>query len=790
MSRRKKEKVIARDSKWAFLSELDPEIKKTIIAVLLLTVSLVIGFSLVGLAGGLGEKLVLLLVKLLGKGRFLLPIGLLLVSVMYFRRLKRRAYPAIWFGTILIMLGFIGLLHVFLSEETMRSAAENGSGGGYAGYLLALLAIRTVGVYAGAVILLAAVIIGILIAFNSYLAKILLKKEDENENLRLGDKGLSKGKNVSLLSGSSQINPLVKTKEESLRLLEKIRNAMSKDEGSKDAIVPAVEKSTSVLKPGSLSLGHKKNGSFGSHQSGMTQEQWKFPPTSILEKGSGRASGGDTKLNSSVIEKTLVNFGIRSEVVDINVGPTVTQYALRPAEGVRLSKITALQNDLAMSLAAHPIRIEAPIPGKSLVGIEIPNEKFAIVRLRSLLENPIFNESKGDLLIALGEDASGDYIYADIAEMPHLLVAGATGAGKSIGINTVINALLYKHSPEDLKLILIDPKRVELSLYNGIPHLLTPVIVEVDKVVNALKWTVAEMDRRYRVLQETQCRDIKGHNELVKSSQKNSATKIDVKNEDEPEEKKEENHGFLEYLPYIVVIIDELADIMVTSGKEVESLIIRIAQKARAVGIHLILSTQRPSVEIITGLIKANVPSRIAYQVASQIDSRTILDMAGAEKLLGKGDMLYLARDSGKPKRIQGAFVTEAEVKKVVDFLKKQGEPEYNDEVTQLKMAGSGNGIFDSMSQGNGGGSGSDDALFEAAKEVVISTQRASATLLQRKLKVGYARAARLIEMLEEEGTIGPYNGSKAREILVKKNSEVAYEDPIADQERRDRWQA
>ena len=767
------------------MAELDPEIKKTIIAVVLLTVSLVIGFSLFGLAGGLGEKLVLLLVKLLGSGRFLLPMGLMVLSVMYFRRLKRRAYSAIWFGIILIMSGFLGLLHVFYAEETMKAAADEGSGGGYLGYLIALLAVRTVGMYAASVILLAIVVIGILIAFNSYLAKILLKKEGDNEGLRLGEKESAKGKNASLLSGNTRLNPLVKTKEESFKLLGRIKDAVRIGGSSSESTTETEQRAKLTLKADSLSLGHKKSAPTGFHPANVVSPEWKLPPTSILEKGSGRASGGDTKLNASVIEKTLVNFGIGSEVVDINVGPTVTQYALRPVEGVRLSKITALQNDLAMSLAAHPIRIEAPIPGKSLVGIEIPNEKFAIVRLRSLLENPIFFESKGDLLIALGEDASGDYIYADLAEMPHLLIAGATGAGKSIGINTVINALLYKHSPSDLKLILIDPKRVELSLYNGIPHLLTPVIVEVDKVVNALKWTVAEMDRRYRILQETQCRDIKNHNEIVKKS----SAKIEVKNEDEPDAKKEEAQGYLEYLPYIVVIIDELADIMVTSGKEVETLIIRIAQKARAVGIHLILSTQRPSVEIITGLIKANIPSRIAYQVASQIDSRTILDMAGAEKLLGKGDMLYLSRDSGKPKRIQGAFVTESEVKKVVDFLKKQGEPEYDDDVTQLKMAGSGNGIFDSMGSGNGA-SGHDDELFEAAKEVVITTQRASATLLQRKLKVGYARAARLIEMLEDEGTIGPYNGSKAREILVKKNSEVEYEDPIADQEKRERWQA
>lgn len=831
MSRKKKEtlKKESVNTGESFFADLDPKVKKTIIAVTLLTLALVVTLSLFGLGGRIGAGGTRAMALAMGAGRFFMPIGLFVLSLMYFGRLKGKAYPAIWIGIALMFLGFSGILHVFYDQEEMKLLANAGKGGGYLGYAVALLALKTVGIYAGVIVLVALVVIGALITFNSHLAKLFSRKDEdvqakETPGLAVKTESFSLFKSIklpkiSLGRGNDKSADFSGKIQEEIEDKDKASNeeALLAEDGDEDEKNKKENENNHAPQEPKPVLSMLQDTIFRKKPQQMREPlDWNFPPTALLQKGSDRPHGGDIQNNSMVLEKTLADFGISAEVVDVNVGPTVTQYALRPADGVRLAKITSLQNDLSMALAAHSIRIEAPIPGKSLVGVEIPNERFAIVRLRNLLECSSFREREDSLLIGLGEDAGGDYVYADVAEMPHLLIAGATGAGKSIGINTIITALLYKHSPQDLKFILIDPKRVELSLYNGIPHLLTPVIVDIDKVVNSLKWVANQMDYRYRILQETQTRDIRSHNEVVRARVARAAMLAEKEEKERkvesaavnqpvsmdairkplapPEVKEQEKPAaepLTEFLPYIVVIIDELADIMITNGKEVETLIIRIAQKARAVGIHLILSTQRPSVEIITGIIKANIPTRIAYQVASQVDSRTILDMAGAEKLLGKGDMLYLSRDSGKPKRLQGAFITEEEVKRVVGFLKKQGEPDYDDEVTRIKVANGGNGIFDSgqFNEGSAEG-GQGDALVDAARKVVIETQRASVTLLQRKLSVGYARAARLIEALEEEGVVGPYNGSKPRDILIKKGEDVDYEDNITDQEKRDKWSA
>jgi S-DNA-T family DNA segregation ATPase FtsK/SpoIIIE len=422
----------------------------------------------------------------------------------------------------------------------------------------------------------------------------------------------------------------------------------------------------------------------------------------------------------------------------------VTQFTLRPAMGVKLSQITTLSNDLALALAAHPIRIEAPIPGKPLVGIEVPNKKSAIVGLRDLFEADDYKKSRYSLPLVLGRDVAGFPVFSALEKMPHLLIAGATGTGKSVAINAILLSLLYRHSPNVLKLIMVDPKRVELSLYNGIPHLITPVIVDTKKVVNALRWSVREMEKRYEKLSESGSRDIFSYNAKQATAQK-------------------------EIMPFIVIVIDELADLMAAHGRDVEAAIVRIAQMARAVGIHLIVSTQRPSVEVITGLIKANITTRMAFQVASQVDSRTILDMAGAEKLLGSGDMLYQAGDTSKPRRLQGAFVTEKEVKDVVRFIKQQAEQleeegETSGEPDKLKLE-----IDENVSEGSSFGDDDSmgDSLFFDAKEVVAQAGKASASLLQRRLKVGYARAARLLDLLEERGIIGPGEGAKAREVYI-----------------------
>jgi DNA segregation ATPase FtsK/SpoIIIE, S-DNA-T family len=441
------------------------------------------------------------------------------------------------------------------------------------------------------------------------------------------------------------------------------------------------------------------------------------------------------------------------EMDEVTIGPSVTRYAIKPAEGVKLSKIVALQDNLAYALAAHPIRIEAPIPGKSLVGIEIPNTTKTTVGLASLLADSKYEESEKPLLVSLGKGISGDAHFANLAKMPHVLIAGATGSGKSVTIHAIITSLLYRNSPELLKFIMIDPKRVELTLYNKIPHLLTPVITDPKKTILALKWAGKEMDRRYDLLEQHACKDIDSYHKNVLAPAR---------------EKKQE----IESMPFIVVVIDELADIMMTYPRELESGIVRLAQMSRAVGIHLILSTQRPSVNVITGLIKANVPARVALQVVSQIDSRTIIDSPGAEKLLGSGDMLYLGGEMSKPVRIQSAFISETEVKKVVKYLIEAYQDEVpGDEINFAETATDRNVLFEG---GIDEDMGDDDELYETAKDEVIKAGKASTSYIQRKLRVGYARAARLIDMLEERGVIGPGDGAKPREVISTGDAEVS----------------
>lgn len=463
------------------------------------------------------------------------------------------------------------------------------------------------------------------------------------------------------------------------------------------------------------------------------------PPLSLLEGDRGKPGVGDIKANANIIKRTLANFGIDVEMDEISIGPSITRYALKPAEGVKLARILGLQNDLSLALAAHPLRIEAPIPGKSLVGIEIPNSVKAVVGLGSLLGSKDFQESPHPLFVGLGRGTSGMSHFANLAKAPHLLIAGTTGSGKSVGIHTVITSLLYKNSPEDLRFIMVDPKRVELTLYNKIPHLLTPVITDPKKAILALKWATKEMERRYNILQNESVRDIQSYHKNVKGG---------------------------EPMPYIVVIIDELADMMTTFPREIEALIVRLAQMSRAVGIHLILSTQRPSVEVITGLIKANIPSRVAFQVPSLIDSRTIIDSPGAEKLLGSGDMLYLGAEMSKPQRIQGAFISEGEVKKVVDYLVENYEEIPSEGIITQKPDMPETALFSANFNDSSLEESDDDELYEQAREIVMQAGKASTSYLQRRLKVGYARAARLIDLLEERGVVGPGEGAKPREVL------------------------
>jgi S-DNA-T family DNA segregation ATPase FtsK/SpoIIIE len=484
---------------------------------------------------------------------------------------------------------------------------------------------------------------------------------------------------------------------------------------------------------------------------------WQLPGVNLLNQKQDKADAGDVNGNAQIIHDTFANFNIEVEMEGANIGPRVTQYTMKPPNNIKLTKITALESNLSLDLAATAIRMEAPIPGKRAVGVEVPNVRAATVRVASLLQSREWNEIKGPLGFVIGKDIAGKPVVADLAKMPHLLVAGQTGSGKSVMINTFITSLLYRNSPSDLKLILVDPKQVEMAPYKDLPHLLTPVINEPEKCISALKWAVAEMERRLRTMSEVGKRDIIGYNEL----------------------KKEEG------MPYIVIVIDELADLMMMAARDVEALIVRLAQKARAAGIHLVLATQRPSVDVITGLIKANVPARIAFTVASQVDSRTIIDQMGAEKLLGRGDMLLLTSDMPKPKRVQAALIEDGETAKVTDFIREQRAANYDDEVVSMPVQLNGKGGIVADYSNND----ADDDMWKDAVRVVIEGKKASTSLLQRRLRIGYGRAARLIETMEEQGIVGPAEGSRPREVLVSSMEDVfgggtasASEDDIEEQ--------
>ena len=482
------------------------------------------------------------------------------------------------------------------------------------------------------------------------------------------------------------------------------------------------------------------------------EKEYTFPPVNLLEEPKA-ARGGNTqkelRANADLLVDTLRSFGVETRIVDISRGPAVTRYELQPSAGVKISRITNLADDIALNLAAGGVRIEAPIPNKAAIGIEVPNKDIAAVPIREIIDSTEFTAAKSRLSVALGKDISGRICLADLAKMPHLLIAGATGSGKSVCINSIIISLLYKASPEEVKLLMIDPKVVELGGYNGIPHLLVPVVTDPKKAAGALCWAVGEMLNRYKLFAATGTRDLEGYNRLAAE--------------------REELHP----MPQIVIIIDELADLMMAAPKDVEDYICRLAQMARAAGMHLVIATQRPSVDVITGLIKANIPSRISFAVSSQIDSRTILDMGGAEKLLGRGDMLYYPVGSNKPTRVQGCFVTDSEVERVVTFIKQGETGEYDDQImTEIEQSAAqvkGKGGSSGSVSGAGEGDPEGDTLLEQAIAVVVEAGLASTSLLQRRLKVGYARAARLVDEMEEKGIVGPFEGSKPRKVLLTK---------------------
>lgn len=542
-----------------------------------------------------------------------------------------------------------------------------------------------------------------------------------------------------------------------------MRNAAAIDGANlKDIGEFKLSASVPTVNPKEAAMAEKNQGKsvqFGSHDKSETalvtisDPNWKAPSLDLLEQKQSPADAGDVQQNALIIQNTLSEFDIDVKMEGANIGPRVTQFTLKPPSGVKLTRITALETNIALNLAAQSLRMEAPIPGKKAVGIEVPNRKSADVRLYSVLSSPEWDKKSEPLSFAIGKDIAGGVMIGELNKMPHLLIAGQTGSGKSVMINALLTSLLYHNSPSDMKLILVDPKQVEMAAYADIPHLLTPIISEPDKMISALKWAVNEMQRRYNLLAEHRVKDIKSYNNKIHST----STKVSVQDE---EGIPQDHEGGA--MPYIVVVIDELAELMMVAPRDVETLIVRLAQKARAVGIHLVLATQRPDANVITGLIKANVPAKLAFTVASQVNSRIILDQAGAEKLLGYGDMLMQTAEMSKPKRVQGALVNDQEIHKIADFLRMQSPPQYNDEVVSqpVHLNGKGGVIMDFDSS-------NDDDLYKDAVRVVIDSNKASASLLQRRLRVGYARAARLIENMEDQGIIGPADGARSREVLI-----------------------
>jgi len=706
---KKKKKVPRENTRFV----LPSQIKQKIFGLVMIVIAVVIGLSFFGKAGIGGEKFMEFSILLFGKAVFAFPFLLVLVGVVFWEEL-----------TVLKKNGWLAILAIFifiLSMSGILSSFEKDLGG-IVGHWISWPFLELFEQWVTLIIFISiSGIAGIIIFYplyrrNKEKKKVVVKEEIRQEEDR--DENKKEVGNKKSFMGS-EIFSKFDIKKISSRRAQNLLDKKETQEREK-VVMPELE-----LKQISLSVIDKK---------------YKKPPLDLLRGNSGKPKTGDTEVIKTVIEKSLRDFGIGVDMRDVNVGPTVTQYSLKPADGVKLSKITSLSNNLALALAAHPIRIEAPIPGKSLVGIEVPNSVRAQVGLRDLLEASDFQNSTSSLSFALGKDVSGKPIYADLAKMPHLLVAGSTGSGKTVFLNNLILSLLYKNSPEFLRLILIDPKRVEFPVYNNLPHLLDSVICNNAKAVSVLEWLIEEMERRFDVLSDFNSRNIDSYNRRALDKSKKP-------------------------LPYIVLIIDELADLMAAKGNEVEAGIVRLAQMARAVGIHLVVATQRPSVEVITGLIKANITSRIAFQVASQIDSRTVFDTSGAEKLLGRGDMLFLSSQVSKPKRVQAALVTEEEIKKVVRFINDNNEITEDEEnglaeSLREKMKEETRDEFDVFSRGG-------DALYDTAKSLVIEAGKASASFLQRKLRIGYARAARLIDMLEERGVVGPAKGAKPREIYM-----------------------
>jgi len=685
------------------MGQVHPGAKTSVIAIGTIGFAIVLLLAAFAKAGPAGDVIFKLLDKAFGWGYYLVPLILIVLGLGALSQVKRTAMGTTFVGAGFFIAAGLGIIDIIYPDK-----------GGVVGSLLGSLEVLF-GYAASLVVNFTVLVAATVLAINVPIKlKLKLPKIDREKKVKEVEPQIIMPE--ALIAGGD-------TKEDK-------KHEVAEEPKQKGA--PATDAAFSGL------LISSKGGDY------------KFPPLSLLKSHSEKPTVGDLRANANIIKRTLDGFGIPVEMGEITIGPKVTRYTLKPAEGIKLSRILSLNQDLSLALAAHPIRIEAPIPGKSLVGIEIPNIVGSIVRLGSLLAYPEFKASP-NLNFPLGRDVSGEPIFVDLSRMPHLLIAGATGSGKSVTIHAFILSLLYKNSPETLRFLMIDPKRVELSVYEGIPHLITPVITEGKRAVGALKFVIQEMENRYETLLRAGRRDIMSYNKGRKD----------------------------DFMPYLVVIIDELADLMTTFGREVEGAVVRLAQMARATGIHLVVSTQRPSVEVITGLIKANITSRIALQVASQVDSRTILDNAGAEKLLGGGDMLFISSDLSKPRRIQGSFISEEEIIGVAKFVKRENPSSGEIEIGGIEDEGLNNNKFEDFLDGD-----VEDDMYEDALDVVRRAGKASASLLQRRLRVGYARAARLLDIMEERGVIGPGDGARPREVYMEKDNENESEYESGDEEK------
>ena len=735
--------------------------------------SVLLGVLIYNQSGIMGQQISSILSGVMGFIKYIVPIGTFLIAIYKLCNKKEDAYIKLFQYALLLVCVAIFMHIVYLPKDveqfsngfldTVTRAYEQGKTddkvGGVIGAIGAIPLTKLLGKVGASILVLGVELILIILIFNINPIEEIRVRLAEREERKLAEEKeriKEERKKPTVMKVEENEDKKETRREKRLREKEEQRRAAlelddqitinlnddgksSKKKASEGYIEENLFKKEQEQKQEKV-----KEVLQLEHALTVEDEHYEFPPVQLLSEGEKKSVKGGKKAvtdTAAKLQKTLYSFGVSAKVENVSVGPAITRYELKPAEGVRVSKIANLADDIALNLAAETIRIEAPIPGKQAVGIEIPNKENEIVHLRDIIDCSKFIEHKSKLAFALGKDVAGEEVVTDIAKMPHVLIAGATGSGKSVCINTLIASIIYKAKPSEVKLVMVDPKVVELSVYNGIPHLLIPVVTDPKKAAGALAWAVQEMENRYSLFASKNVRDIKGYNEEL------------------------DKEGSTEKLPQIVIIIDELADLMMVSSKEVEDSICRLAQKARAAGMHLVIATQRPSVDVITGIIKANIPSRISFAVSSQVDSRTILDMAGAEKLLGKGDMLFYPAGAAKPTRVQGAFISDKEVEKVVDFVKANGEATYNDDILeQIEKANSTDKEIEEQENDD-----DTDPLLMEAIEVVVETGQASTSFIQRRFKVGYARAGRIIDQMEERGVISGYQGSKPREVLMSK---------------------